>query len=472
MSWKSIAVISGLLAAVPAPGATCESLAGLKLPATAITAAAAEGNICRVSATLTPTADSDIKVAVWLPVSGWNGKYQAVGNGGWSGSINTRALAAAVERGYAASSTDTGHSGSSAAFALGHPEKLVDYAYRSEHLMAVTAKAVIAAFYGRGPRLSYWNGCSAGGKQALKEAQMYPQDFDGIVAGAPAANWTGRAGQSLWVALAMHKDEAAYIPPAKYPAIHRAVLEACDKLDGVADGVLENPRRCGFDPQVLACKHGDADDCLTPAQVEAARKVYNRSSRYAGLERGSELGWGTWGGPQPFRIGVDHFRYVVAANPDWDFRMLDWERDTARAEQLDAHRINATDPNLRPFFARGGKLLQYHGWNDPQIAPGNSVDYFESVPSAPESYRLFMVPGMAHCGGGEGTSTFDMLAALEQWVERKQPPERIVASRVRAGKVERTRPLCPYPRVAVYKGSGSTDEAENFVCGLPDRQAR
>ena len=452
-----------LCAAAPALAAPCESLAGFKMPQVAITSAVAD-SVCRVAATLTPTSDSDIKIQVWMPVSGWNGKYQAVGNGGWSGSINTRAMAAAVQRGYAASSTDTGHSGGSASFAFGHPEKLIDYAYRSEHLMAVTAKAVIAAFYGKGPRLSYWNGCSAGGKQALKEAQMYPDDFDGIVAGAPAANWTGRAGQSMWVALAVHKDEASYIPPAKYAAIHAAVLKACDSLDGVEDGVLENPRLCKFDPEALLCKSGDGPDCLTAAQVEAARKIYSRSSRYAGLERGSELGWGTWAGPRPFQIGVDYFRYIVHEDPNWDFRGMDFERDTARAEKLDSRRINATDPNLKPFFARGGKLIQYHGWNDPQIAPGNSVDYFESVARAPESYRLFMVPGMAHCGGGEGTSTFDMLAALEQWVEEKKAPERVIASRVRAGKAERTRPLCPYPQVAVYKGTGSTDEAESFAC--------
>src|SRR5690348_10288542 len=222
------------LSCLPAFAASCDSLAALDLPRAAITSARVTGDpaSCRVAATLRPSSDSDIKIEVWLPVSGWNGKYQAVGNGGWSGSINTRAMAQAVVRGYATSSTDTGHAGGSASFALGHPEKLIDYAYRSEHLMAVTAKALIAAYYGKGPRLSYWNGCSAGGKQALKEAQMYPADFDGIIAGAPAANWTGRASQSLWVALAVHKDEASYIPPAKYPAIHAAALAACDKLDG------------------------------------------------------------------------------------------------------------------------------------------------------------------------------------------------------------------------------------------------
>jgi feruloyl esterase len=473
----------------------CEELAGLSLPNAAITLArhfdggplAFPGGevqlpkrpLCRVAATLKPSFDSDIRVELWLPDESWNGKYMAVGNGGWSGSINYSAMADGLRRGYATSSTDTGHAGSSASFALGHPEKLIDYAYRSEHEMAVTSKAIITAYYSKRARLSYWNGCSAGGKQALKEAQQYPEDFDGIVAGAPASNWTGRAAQSIWSAQAVHNDEASYIPPDKYPFIHSAVLAACDALDGVEDGVLENPRRCTFDPKVLACAGADGAQCLTGPQVEAARKLYSasinprtRQPLYPGLERGSELGWGTWAGPKPLSIGLDYFRYVLFQNPDWDFRTLDFDADIARAEKLDGHRINATDPNLKPFFARGGKLIQYHGWSDPQISPGNSVAYYETVldtmgdSATKSSYRLFMVPGMGHCGGGEGTSAFDMVKALEQWVEARQAPERITASRFRDGKLDRTRPLCPYPQVALYKKSGSTGDAANFVCGM------
>jgi feruloyl esterase len=477
---KTAKLFLTLLTAWPALAASCEDLASLSLPHATITSARvlSEPKSCRVAATLRPSRDSDIKIEVWLPVTGWNGKYQAVGNGGWSGSINTRAMAAALERGYATSSTDTGHSGGSASFALGHPEKLTDYAYRSEHEMTVAAKKIIAAYYGDGPRLSYWNGCSAGGKQALKEAQRFPDDFDGIIAGAPAANWVGRAAQSIWVAQAVHKSEASYIPPEKYPLIHAAVLAACDASDGVADGVLEDPTRCQFDPEVLACKDGNATGCLTPAQVEAARKIYSPSINprtkqpvYRGLERGSELGWQRWGGQKPLSIGLDHFRYVVFEDPNWDFMTLDFDRDIARAQKLDSNRINALDPDLRPFLARGGKLIQYHGWNDPQIAPGNSEDYYRLVlrfmkdpDKVRESYRLFMVPGMGHCGGGEGTSTFDMVAALERWVEENKPPERIVAARVHDGKTDRTRPLCPYPQTAHYTGSGSIDDAANFVC--------
>jgi len=481
--------IAILLTTVPAWAASCDGLAKLDLPHTTVTTAettnawpAAVRSVptpkqpfCRVVATLQPTNDSQIAIEIWMPESGWNGKYEAVGNGGWSGSINYGAMAAAITAGYATSSTDTGHQGGSASFALGHPEKLIDYAYRSEHEMTVAAKVFIGTFYGKAPRLSYWNGCSAGGKQALKEAQLYPADFDGIVAGSPAANWTGRAAQSIWAAQAVHKDEASYIPPAKYPAIHRAALAACDELDGVADGVIENPMACKFDPEVLQCKAADGPDCLTAPQMEAARKLYAASVNprthqrlYAGLAPGSELGWRVWAGPEPLAIGLDHFRYVVFEDPKWDYHTLDFDRDVTRAEMLDRNRINATDPNLKPFFDRGGKLIQYHGWSDPQISPGNSVDYYRSVTAllgnVDASYRLFMVPGMAHCGGGEGATAFEAIPALEQWVERAKAPARIIASRVREGKSDWTHPLCPFPQTAVYAGKGSPDDAANFVC--------
>jgi feruloyl esterase len=434
---------------------------------------------CRVTATIKPTSDSDIKVEVWLPASGWNGKFQAVGNGGWAGSISYPAMGEALRRGYATASTDTGHSSGGGSFALGHPEKLIDYAYRSEHEMTLKAKAIIAAYYGNGPRLSYWNGCSAGGKQALKEAQRFPEDFDGIIAGAPAADWTGRAAASLRVAQTLHSGDGSYIPPAKYPLVHNAVLEACDALDGVKDGVIENPKRCTFDPKVLECKGADTPACLTSLQVEAARQIYSAAinpktrREITSLERGSELGWATWGGPQPLGIAFDHFKYVVFKDPNWDYRTFKFDNDVVRAEQIDEGTINALDPNLKAFIGRGGKLLQYHGWSDPQISPGNSVQYYERVAEKmgaakiQSSYRLFMVPGMAHCGGGEGPNTFDTVGALEQWKEKGQAPDQIVASLIRGGKVVRTRPLCPYPQIAAYKGAGSTDDAANFVCKAP-----
>jgi feruloyl esterase len=463
--------------AAAAFGGSCEELRSLHLPVTTITSAVTivgRGDLpayCSVHATLRPSTDSDIKIEVWLPLTGWNGKYQAVGNGGWSGAINEGGLEAGLLRGYATSSTDTGHQGGSASFALGHPEKLIDYAFRSEHEMTVKAKAIIAAFYGNGPKLSYWNGCSAGGKQAMKEAQRFPGDFDGIVAGAPGLDWVARATLSMWVAQAVHKDDASYIPPRKFPFLHDAALNACDAADGLADDVIEDPTRCSFDPVTIQCKGADESTCLTAPQVEAARKIYAGPGPgiAPGLARGSELGWATFGGPQPFSIGFDYFRYVVFEDPRWDFRTLNFDSDIVRARKLDGDRINATDPDLSAFRKRGGKLIQYHGWSDPQIPPASSVGYYESVlqkmgPAVPDFYRLFMVPGMAHCGGGAGASKFDMVGALEQWVEQGKAPAQVAASRVVNGKTDRTRPLCPFPEVSRYKGSGDPNDAANFTC--------
>jgi feruloyl esterase len=425
---------------------------------------------CRVAATLAPTSDSDIKIEVWLPASGWNGKFQAVGNGGWAGVISYPAMADALRRGYATSSTDTGHVGATGAFALGHPEKFIDFAYRSEHEMTVAAKAVINRFYGRGARLSYWNGCSTGGRQGLAEAQRYPDDFDGIIAGAQANPRTHLNAWQLSLAKVALTDPAAFVPPEKYPLIHAAVLEQCDAADGLKDGLLSDPATCRFDPARL--------DFLTPRQIQTVRAILSPAKTATGEEifpgyvPGAELGWAAIiGGPEPSSLALDQYRYVVFKDPAWDWHTFDLDRDVAIADKVDNGTINAIDPDITPFTRHGGKLLMYHGWSDPLVAPGTSVNYYNSVVKAmggpsktTGSVRLFMVPGMGHCGGGEGPNTFDMVSALEQWVEQGKAPDRIVASRVTSGKVERTRPLCPYPQVAVHTGSGSTDEAANFVC--------
>jgi Tannase and feruloyl esterase len=487
------------LSAKPSLAATCDSLAALALKDTTITAAQVvpagqfpapagrqnAGNganpykdlpeFCRVAATLKPTSDSDIKVEVWLPVTGWNGKFQAVGNGGWAGVISYPAMADAVRAGYASASTDTGHVGGRGTFALDHPEKLIDFAWRSEHEMTVKAKAVIQAFYGRAPRLSYWNGCSTGGRQGLKEAQNFPDDYDAIIAGAPA----NRTAISLWIADAVLKDPASYIPPAKYPMIHQAAVAACDLHDGVKDGLIGDPTKCAFDPATLVCKGADGPACLTAAQAKAVKQIYSpavnprtKKELFASLVPGTELGWGVQAlGPEPSANIYDQYRYVVFKDPNWDWKTFNFDTDVARGDLPENVIMNATNPDMKPFFAHGGKLLLYHGWSDSQVPTVNTIKYFNSVvenlggpAKASSSVRLFLAPGMGHCGGGEGPNVFDKVGALEEWVERGNAPEKLIASHSTDGKVDRTRPLCPYPQVARYNGTGSIDDAASFVC--------
>jgi feruloyl esterase len=482
--------------------ARCEALRSLALPEAAVKQAgavaaggfavpsgrgggaafAALPSFCRVAMTLTPSADSNISVEVWLPISAWNGKYQAVGNGGWAGTIGYGALAEAVKRGYAASATDTGHSGASGSFALGHPEKLIDYAYRSEHAMAVAAKAVVQTFYSSTPSHSYFNGCSTGGRQAIVEASRFPNDFDGIIAGAAANPKTHLDAWRMVMSQAMLKDTTTLIPPSKYAVIHQAVLNACDALDGVRDGLIENPQLCHFNPETLRCKGPDGPDCLTAPQVESARVAMSPlkdpktgAEIFPGFEPGNELGWGRLlGGPEPYETAVDTYRYVIFQNPDWNWRTFSLERDLAQGDRVTQGTLAAVDPNLTRFAGRGGKLLMYHGWADQDIAPRASVNFYlrtGEATQAPASnadwVRLFMVPGMQHCSGGEGPNTFDVVGALESWIERGRAPASMLASHSTQGRIDRTRPLCPYPQVAKYSGTGSIDAAGSFACAMP-----
>jgi len=488
-------ILTALCASVPGLAASCKSLASVPLPQAKITMAevVAAGaftpptglpnpyrtvpEFCRVAATLTPSSDSDIKVEFWLPTTGWNRKLEVVGNGGWAGTISYGALAEGVRGGYATASTDTGHATPGGGFVQDHPEKLIDFSWRSEHEMTVKAKAIVQAFYGGAARRSYWNGCSTGGRQALKEAQMFPEDFDAIIAGAPG----NRTAMGLWVAHALLKDPASHIPPEKYPLIHRAALAACDAADGLKDGLISDPTRCKFDPGVLLCKTDDGTDCLTAAQVEAARKVYGpgRNPRtgaalFGTLAPGSELGWGVMGGgPEPYGPILDQTRYVVFKDANWDWRTFDFDKDNDRFNRSEYLIMNATDPHLDKFVNHGGKLLMYHGWADQNVSPYQTVQYFRGVEEAlgaaktEQSVRLYMMPGMAHCSGGEGPNTFDKIGTLDRWVEDGKAPASIIASHSTGGKVDRTRPLCPYPQVAQYKGSGSIDDAANFACKLP-----
>jgi feruloyl esterase len=432
---------------------------------------------CRVAAILRPSSDSEIKIEVWMPESGWNGRLESVGNGAWAGTISYSAMATALAAGFATASTDTGHTGNNPNFIPGHPEKIIDFGYRAVHEMTVAAKVIIDARYGNGPKFSYWSGCSTGGRQALSEAEKYPKDYDGILAGAPAIAASRLQGMQVWASQTVHKDASSYIPKNKYPLIHNAVLEQCDAIDGLKDGVLEDPTKCKFDPKVLACNGNNASSCLTAPQVQAAAKLYSGPRNavgkplFAGLQPGSELGWATLAGPKPMSLATDVYKYLVLNNPNWDFKTLNPDTDFPLAEKAVRETLDAADPNLKPFGENGGKLILYHGWSDPGIPPMNTVEYYKEAvnvlggePNASKSLRLFMVPGMNHCQGGNGTDKFNGITALSKWVENGIAPDQIPASHQTAGKVDRTRPLCPYPQTAVYKGSGSTDEAANFMC--------
>ena len=435
---------------------------------------------CRVAMTLTPSSDSDIRIEVWLPDSStWNGKFEAVGNGGWAGTISYPAMAAALAAGYATTSTDTGHVGNTASFALGHPDKVIDIGYRAVHEMTVQAKAIINSYYNSAPKYSYFNGCSLGGRQGITEAQRYPADYDGIVAGAVAWGGMDRYVGVIMNQSAMLKTSGAYIPPEKYPAVHDAVLQACDGLDGVMDGILENPLACRFDPKVLQCKAGeDTFSCLTPAQVQSARMIYAPAKHpktgkvlTGGLMAGTELQWGTLYSPQGYGNAVEAMKYIAMKDPSWDPATFNAATDVEKAQQADPDGILRSDnPNIKAFFDRGGKLLMYQGFADPQVTSDNAIRYHQAVidkvgkQAEGKSIELFMVPGMYHCQGGPGTDTFDKAAVLDAWVTSGKAPDRIVASHLDGGKVDRTRPLCVFPRVAKWNGTGSPDDAQNFTC--------
>jgi feruloyl esterase len=436
---------------------------------------------CRVAAMLRPTSDSEIEMEVWMPEN-WNGKFQFVGGGGWAGVISYPAMATALQEGYATASTDTGHKGGNANFAIGHPEKVVDFAYRAVHESTVKAKAVMTAFYDRGPRISYWNGCSTGGRQGLMAAQRYPEDFDAIIAGAPANYQTHLHTWDLSVSVPVLRDPPAAVPAAKLAVLNKAVVEACDAKDGVKDSLLNEPRTCRFDPATLLCKAGDADTCLTAPQLESVRRMYSAARTKAGeivfpgKEPGSETTWNVIsGGQNPPGVSLGSFQ-VAYDNLNWDWRSFDLDRDLKIVDEKVGTIINAINPDLSAFKARGGKLILYHGWNDTAISPGNTINYYNSVLAKmgqrQDSWiRLFMVPGMGHCQGGVGPSQVNWMAALERWRESGTAPDQLSAYRVANNRVDMARPLCPYPQIAQYKGTGSTNDAANFVCKAPQTSA-
>ena len=441
-------------------------------------------SFCRVVGFIEPVQNSHINFEVWLPPAAkWNSRYLAVGNPAFEGAIKYQGLARAIEKDYATSSTDTGHDDPGHKWAMGHPERLIDWTHRAVHETTVVAKRLIQAFYGQPVRYAYWDSCHNGGRQGLTEAQLYPEDFDGIVAGDPAYYLTHlQAGSEYlsWVALKDGTDAAAFIPPAKYAALHRAALDACDAKDGVKDGAIEDPTRCDFDPGSMQCFGADNSSCLTPAQVDTARRIYtgakfaDGTQIYSGFEPGSELVWNAMiGGPEPLFINNDFFKYMAFEDPNWDFRTFDVDLDTRKIDARLGPVINTLQTDLKAFKARGGKLLMYQGWNETWVPPRTITTYYNSVvatmggeSATKDFFRLFMIPDYGMCAA-MFPGTFDALGAVQKWREEGNAPDQIKASYSDRGRVYKTRPVCPYPQAAIYKGSGDTNDAANFRCGTP-----
>ena len=520
---RALVIAGGLaLLASGARAAGCEGLARLSVPGATITSAtpfAAGAAVpmdafgisalptakafCRVQATLRPTPDSSIKTEVWLPLAAeWNGKLMASGNGGFGGSLGPPRLSMrpALRQGYATAATDLGHTGDGASgvdagWALGHPERIKDFGYRANHETAAFAKAVVAAYYGSAPKHAYFNGCSDGGREALVEVQRYPDDFDGVVAGAPANRWTHLMASMAWTWQSAHAKPESFVPDAKLKVIEAAVLAQCDSLDGVKDGVIGDPRACRFDPVRVQCKAGDGPDCLTAGQVAAVRRIYQGPRTASGHQifpgypvggEGVAGAWNLWITGEKAQHGNfarSFFRDLVYADPAWSFDHLDLAEAVADADRRMGPILNADSPDLSAFRRRGGKLIVFHGWADAAITPYSTIEYFDAVRGRMGAQqvdgfaRLFVAPGVSHCVGGPGANTFDMLAALDAWVDHGQAPDRVIASKfindiaalldMPTGAALRTRPLCAYPKVARWTGKGSTDDAANFECKAP-----
>jgi len=496
---------SSYTSATVAPRGACERLGGFKTPelvqisAQAFAAAGTTPAYCRVSGTLSP----EIAFEVNLPAL-WNGRLYMIGNGGLAGeSLDDPGRVAqrnsALANGFAMASTNTGHDARkepSGTFVLSNPQKAIDYAYRAVHLTATTAKAVAKEYYATAVERAYWNSCSNGGRQGLIEAQRYPEDFDGIVANAPWVEQTGFTVGATWNQRAVTDNP---LSTDKVALVGKHVMAKCDAVDGLTDGLIDDPRKCAFDParDVPSCPAGaDTAECLTPGQAGAFAKIYGGvvsggKPWFPGFMVGSEAlargpngtlasGWTNTivpgqpdGKPADFGLAEGILRYLVFTppRPDYDFRTFDFDRDVGL---LDAwgKLANANDPDLSKFRARGGKLVMTYGWADQILQPLMGVNYYERAvakngPQTTDFFRLFMVPGMAHCAGGVGPDQNDAVTAVVDWVEMGTAPDSLVASKIVEGKVARSRPLCPYPQVARYRGEGSVDDAASFRCVAP-----
>lgn len=461
---------------------------------------------CRVAGEFHPTSDSRIRFEVWLPEQAagqrWNGRLLGVGNGGFAGSIGYAQMARYLKRGFAVAGSDAGHEAEAtdASWAWQHPEKVKDFGWRAVHLTAERAKEMVDAFYGRPVEKSYFDSCSDGGREALMEAQRFPADYDGILAGAPANAWSTLLASGAMTMQALMTDPSAYIPERKLKFIEKAALARCDAIDGVTDHVIGDPAKCHFDPQALLCTGDDASDCLTQPQIDSLKHLYDgvRDTQgkliFPGYSMGDETGWGDWiigaapGASQGSLYVENYFRYIVTGDPTFNILRASPDELLRESQEKGAPDLDATNPDLSQFAARGGKLILYHGWNDAAIPPGNTIAYYESVQKqmgddkAATVVRLYMIPGMEHCYGGPGASAFGQFGiettrgpkyglfdSLEHWVEKGSPDETVIATKyspAKDGATETvfTRPLCAWPKVAQYSGSGDPNDAKNFAC--------
>jgi hypothetical protein len=484
---------------------SCESLSSLNLPdATVTLAQKVTGGtftppngpavtdlpaFCRVTITVEP----QIKIEVWLP-DAWNQRFRAQGGGGYAGSISYDArafssgLGVALRAGYATANTDTGHSTPGGSFALNADgtlnwQLIEDFASRSNHEMTKKAKAVIQAYYGTAPTYSYWHGCSTGGRQGLMEAQRFPQDYDGLLIGAPAINWDRFIPGMLWGNIVMQQELGGSISAAKLAAVSNDAITACDAADGITDGVINDPRKCDYDPAASVCKAGDdPTKCLTPQEANAVRKIWNGPTDAKGrrlwffYERGASLA--ALPNLSHYSIPADWFSYWLKQDPKFDWRTVresDFERYFRLSQRKFNEVIGTDESNLQPLRKHGGKMIIWHGEMDARIMPRGTLNYFERVlednggiKHVDSFARLYMAPGIGHCGTGPGPDSFvgrdDLFKAVVNWVENGVAPERIIASRPLPNGTVRSRPLCPYPTTAKWTGTGSTNDAANFVC--------
>ena len=527
-----IASIGMLAAAASAGAATCDSLASLSLPNITMTAAqtipagdytAASGQtfsnlptFCRVAATATPTSQSDINFEVWMPPAGtWNGIFRGEGSGGSAGAITFPLMANAIQRSYATMSNDNGHTGSNWSFSA-QVERVNDFGYRAQHVTTLAAKAILQSFYRKGADFSYFYGCSQGGHHGLMEAQRYPEDYDGIVAGAFAGiDWTALMFGELWTGVNSSVKGPDYdLPQTQLDLLTNAVVAQCGRQDGgvASDPFLNDPRDCHFNPSTLQCKSGqDPSTCLTATQLHAVQAIYQGASNprthqqiWPGFPPGSETFWREVlvGNPNaPGGSSASFFRDgVFAGQSGFNYLNINFDSDVDLTNDKPAgsgetwqQALDANDPYLGAFKRRGGKLLMYHGFADPFVTPLGSLDYYTAVIGATghgqgavketqNFARLFMAPGVTHCAGGPGANVFngpdnlggpedsdhDVFLALRQWVEQGIAPARIIGTKYvndnPASGVAFARPMCPYPQQARYRGAGATTDATNFTC--------